>query len=166
MRWFGSAAAQECATVPDKAPESLHQADAVASYFCGVQHYQRGQWEPAKQAFKQALELKHDLAEAHFYLGLIMRNQSQLEDASDCLLLATTFKPDFAEAWFYLGIVDHDRMRVATEAPLLFVEMHPVATAQQIRSREAGDARPDDCDVLHAASRNTSTVHSLSMFCP
>lgn len=111
MRWFGSAGARTRATVSGIAPQSPQAADAVENYYCGVAHYQRGDWEPAKEAFRQALERQHDLAEAHFYLGLIARAQANCEDASDCLLLATAFKPDFAEAWFYLGIVALDRQR-------------------------------------------------------
>jgi tetratricopeptide (TPR) repeat protein len=106
MRWLSPAPARDPTTAGVEVPAPAHAAAAIAAYSRGVEYFRRGEFELAAQAFKQALELKHNLAEAHFYLGLISRKQSQLEDASDRLLLATAFKPDFAEAWFYLGVVD------------------------------------------------------------
>ena len=82
-----------------------------ALYDQGVAHYRAGDLSLAERCLNEALAIKHDLADAHFYLGLIARKRSQFDDAADSLLLATTFKPDFAEAWFYLGNVDLARKR-------------------------------------------------------
>jgi len=106
MRWLDFSSAQDRPPVPVAAPESATDAAAIAAYSQGVEHFRRSEFDLAAQALSEALQLKHDLAEAHYYLGLTLREQLQLEDAADCLLLATTFRPDFAEAWFFLGAVD------------------------------------------------------------
>ena len=44
----------------------------------------------------------------------------------------------------------HHGVGVAAEPLLLFEQLHPVPAAQEIGSRQAGNARADDRDVLHA----------------
>ena len=87
MRWFGPDRQQDHALETIGVSEPIRAAEAVAAYSRGVEQYRRGDLEPAARAFRQALDLKHDLAEAHFYLGLISRKQSRLEEAGRSLPL-------------------------------------------------------------------------------
>ena len=62
--------------------------------------------------------------------------------------------------------VDQHGVRVAAQPALLFEEVHPVPSAQQRGSGQAGDPRADDRDALHGAFRNTSTPVVMSRLCP
>jgi tetratricopeptide (TPR) repeat protein len=88
------------------APEAVDASRLIGE---GVSYFEDGDLAAAEIAFRNAIERKHDLAEAHFYLGRIHRRRGELEDAADHMVLATAFKPDFADAWFHLGAIDLER---------------------------------------------------------
>ena len=64
---------------------------------------QQARYEDAARHLMRAIELKHDLASAHFNLGLTYLDQGHAEDAVDCLQLAVHFDPRMVDAHVALG---------------------------------------------------------------
>jgi len=82
------------------AAAAARETDERASAACGeaVALMERGQFEAAEALLREAIELKHDLAEAHFRLGSIHERRGEHEDAADCYELAVHFDPRHARA--------------------------------------------------------------------
>ncbi len=57
----------------------------------------------AARAFRQALSIKPDWAEAHSLLGSALSRAGDLREAEQELRKAVQLKPDYAEGWNYLG---------------------------------------------------------------
>ncbi len=72
----------------------------------------------AAKAFRQALSIKPDWAEAHSLLGSTLSRAGSLKEAEDELRKAVTLKPDYAEGWYYLGqfLKERGREQEAQEA--------------------------------------------------
>jgi len=64
---------------------------------------QQASYEDAARHLMRAIELKHDLAGAHFNLGLTYLGQGHVEDAADSLQLAAHFDPRMVDAHVALG---------------------------------------------------------------
>ena len=69
----------------------------------------RGESDAAIRKLEEALELRHDFAEAHVSLGQIYHARGQLDDASDCYALATHFRDDLPIAHLQRGLLALDR---------------------------------------------------------
>ncbi|HVG31108.1 MAG TPA: tetratricopeptide repeat protein [Pyrinomonadaceae bacterium] len=74
-------------------------------YNLGLSHVALGQNAQAVEAFKKAVDLNRDYAEAHYNLGLLYGRDEQYAPAADEFLLALRSKPDYAEARYNLGLV-------------------------------------------------------------
>ncbi len=72
----------------------------------------------AARAFRQALSIKPDWAEAHSLLGSALSRAGSLSEAEQELRKAVQLKPDYAEGWNYLGefLRDHGKQKEADEA--------------------------------------------------
>ncbi len=64
-----------------------------------------GEHAEAASAFRQALAIDPDNAEAYFRLGLAMRDQQLLDEAAGCYGRAIALRPDYIEAHNNLGSV-------------------------------------------------------------
>jgi Flp pilus assembly protein TadD len=66
---------------------------------------QAGEGRDAKaaEAFRRALSVKPDWAEAHSLLGSALARSGNYAEAEQELRKAVTLKPDYAEGWYYLG---------------------------------------------------------------
>lgn len=73
----------------------------------GLMLYEEGNYEEAATAFKQAIKLAPQNAEAHYGLGITQYSLKAFKDASESLKLATRYKPDWPEAHFRLGLVSY-----------------------------------------------------------
>lgn len=72
----------------------------------------------AARAFRQALSIKPDWAEAHSLLGSSLSRAGDLHEAEKELRKAVQLKPDYAEGWNYLGefLKEHGKDKEAQEA--------------------------------------------------
>ena len=72
----------------------------------------------AAKAFRQAIGIKPDWAEAHSLLGGALAQSGDLNGAEKELRQAVQIKPDYAEGWNYLGefLKDHGKQKEAEDA--------------------------------------------------
>ena len=60
-------------------------------------------WQEAERAFRRALDVDPDLADAHFGLSVALPRQNLVEQGIDHALLAVGLRHEFPEAHFQLG---------------------------------------------------------------
>ena len=72
----------------------------------------------AAKAFRQAIAIKPDWAEAHSLLGSALNQSGDLNEAEKELRKAVQIKPDYAEGWNYLGefLKEHGKQKEAEDA--------------------------------------------------
>ena len=72
----------------------------------------------AVKAFRQAIGIKPDWAEAHSLLGSALNQSGDLNEAEKELRKAVQIKPDYAEGWNYLGefLKEHGKQKEAEDA--------------------------------------------------
>lgn len=77
---------------------------AAQDYFkYGLVLSEEGRYDDAAKAFRNALGIKPDWAEAHSLLGSVLTQTGDLHGAEQELRKAVQIKPDYAEGWNYLG---------------------------------------------------------------
>jgi tetratricopeptide (TPR) repeat protein len=74
-------------------------------YNLGLSYVALNKPREATDAFKKAIEIKPDYAEAHYNLGLLDSRAEQYAQAIDEFKQALKAKPDYAEARYSLGLV-------------------------------------------------------------
>ena len=92
---------------------------AAQDYFkYGLILAEEGRYADAAKAFRQALGIKPDWAEAHSLLGSVLTQTGDLHGAEQELRKAVQLKPDYAEGWNYLGefLKAHGKEQEAQEA--------------------------------------------------
>jgi Tfp pilus assembly protein PilF len=72
-------------------------------YKSGLILAEEGRDAEAASAFRQALGIRPDWAEAHSLLGSILSKAGNYAEAEVELRKAVTLKPDYAEGWNFLG---------------------------------------------------------------
>ena len=72
-------------------------------YRSGLMLAGEGRDAEAVKAFRQALSIRPDWAEAHSLLGSILFRAGNYPEAEVELRKAVTLKPDYAEGWNFLG---------------------------------------------------------------
>jgi Tfp pilus assembly protein PilF len=77
-----------------------------------------GRDEEAAKAFRQALGIRPDWAEAHSLLGSSLARAGKYAEAEAELRKAVALKPDYAEGWNFLGefLKERGKEREAQEA--------------------------------------------------
>ncbi|MDT7542338.1 MAG: hypothetical protein QOE33_2242 [Acidobacteriota bacterium] len=73
-------------------------------YNLGLSYVALGKQQAAADAFKKAIEIKPDYAEAHYNLGLLDSRAEQYAQAIDEFKQSLKAKPDYAEARYSLGL--------------------------------------------------------------
>lgn len=106
LRWLvndGAAPRDGHATTASAVAGEASDARALAACREAVALLERRQFDAAEALLREAVDLKHDLAEAHFRLGKIHEQRGELEDAADCHELAVHFEPGHVRAHFALA---------------------------------------------------------------
>src|SRR5207245_2257744 len=85
---------------------NISEALAVASHHhnLGEAYRATGKLEDAIAAYRQALALKPDYAEAHKSLGIVLWDQGKLDEAIACFRHALALKPAYVHAHAGLGL--------------------------------------------------------------
>jgi tetratricopeptide (TPR) repeat protein len=87
---------------------SLHthaQEPTAKTFFdIGMQNNENAEYSEAIDAFKRAIELKSDYANAYYNLGHAYFNLHRYDEAHDAYKKAVKINPKFGDAYFSLGI--------------------------------------------------------------
>jgi len=74
----------------------------------GVTNHISGKAKEAVRAYKKAISIKPDFAEAHNNLGITLKDQGKLDEALEVYNNAISIKPDYAEAFNNMGVALQD----------------------------------------------------------
>ena len=99
--------------------DSLDPAARSGAYYnLGVLLARQQRFDEAEQAYRQAIDLKSDLAGAYNNLGILLRKQQRVDEAEQAYRQAIECKSDFAEAYNNLGnlLADQQRLDEAEQA--------------------------------------------------
>jgi superkiller protein 3 len=83
---------------------SVDYAQAVIQYNLGMQELGKGDLSASREAFKAALSLWPDFAQAHTNLGGVLLKLGDVKGAIGQLRAAIDLNPDEARAYFNLGL--------------------------------------------------------------
>jgi tetratricopeptide (TPR) repeat protein len=83
--------------------ERIAPNDSITQTYLGRLYLRQRRWADAERAFRRALDLDSDLAEAHYGLSVALPRQDLVEQGIDHALLAVGLRHDFPEAHFQLG---------------------------------------------------------------
>ena len=72
-----------------------------------------GQLDASVSAYKKAISIKPDYAEAYYNMGVTLQEQGKLEEAIEACQKALVIKPDNAEAYNNMGIALHEQGKLA-----------------------------------------------------
>ena len=67
-----------------------------------------GKLQDAELSYRKAIEIKPDIAEAHYNLGIILSDLGKSQDAELSYRKAIEIKPDYPEAHYNLGVLLND----------------------------------------------------------
>ena len=89
-------------------------------YARGRKHFERGEVEPALEAFSTLLRTRDGFADIHYMVGLLFENKGDLDAAAESLRRAIRLNPQYAEALLALASIherrgDFDRSRELAE---------------------------------------------------
>jgi len=98
---------------PHAAPERARAREALRQ---AVGFLQAGRFDPAETLLREAIDLEHDLPEAHFRMGELHERRGELEDAADCHELAVHFDPGYIPAHYALAALHKSQGRHAQAA--------------------------------------------------
>ena len=86
---------------------NVHAQQPTAKTFndIGLQNLENTEYSEAVDAFKHAVSLKPDYAEAHYNLGNAYYGLHRYEEALDSFRKAVKVNPRYSEAYFSLGLV-------------------------------------------------------------
>jgi tetratricopeptide (TPR) repeat protein len=83
--------------------ERIAPDDPVTQTYLGRLYLRQRRWAEAEHAFKRALDVNSDFADAHYGLSVALPRQGFIEQGIDHALLAVGLRHEFPEAHFQLG---------------------------------------------------------------
>lgn len=105
--------------------QSPAAADADTEYNRGVRARVMQDWTTAVLAFRQAVSMRGNFADAWNELGYALRNQGRYEESLDAYDEALRLRPDFPEALEYLGEA-YVKMGRLADARLILDRLRPL----------------------------------------
>jgi tetratricopeptide (TPR) repeat protein len=100
-----------------------------SEYWCnrGIEYYESGMRQKAVEAFKLAIRIQPNSAEAHNNLATVLRDLGMYRDAIEAYQQAIRIKPDYTNAHFNLGTTytDLDIHEKAIEEYKHVIQMQP-----------------------------------------
>lgn len=111
------------ATLPGRAQSP----EVQAAFERGARAMQSGQAAAAEQAFREAVRLAPQMAEAHLDLGLVLGREGKVEEAIGSLRQAIALDPSAASAHMFLGVFLYQNDQAAEARKELQTEVaaHP-----------------------------------------
>jgi len=101
-------------------------------YYQGVSFTQQSNFSEAEKAFKRALALEPNIAEAYNYLGFvaIQQGRASLAEIASLFRQATKLNPEYGEAYYNLGVIltKQGLLSEAQEAYLQVIKISPGST--------------------------------------
>jgi len=90
------------------------------TYARGRTHFERGEIDPALEAFASLLETRENFADIHYMVGVLFESKGDLAAAAESLRKAIRLNPQYAEALLALATIyeqtgDYDRSREMAE---------------------------------------------------
>jgi tetratricopeptide (TPR) repeat protein len=85
-------------------PEIKNSKLANEAISAGISNEKNGEYKKAIEAFKKAVSIKPNCAEAYYYLGITFNNNDENDSAITAFLNAISFKAEYAEAHNWLGL--------------------------------------------------------------
>ncbi len=85
-------------------------------FYLGVAYSELGMDKEAIEAYKQAIRIKPDYADAHLFLGFAYSELGMDKEAIEAYKQAIRIKPDYAEAHFKLGWLSYGKLGMHKEA--------------------------------------------------
>jgi tetratricopeptide (TPR) repeat protein len=84
-------------------------------------------FDEAEEAYKRAIEIDPDYAQAWYNLGVLLYDMKRFDEALDACKKALEIDPDYAKAWYNLGLLldDMKRFDEAEEAYKRAIEIDP-----------------------------------------
>jgi tetratricopeptide (TPR) repeat protein len=76
---------------------------AMEAFYHGVETLQKRDWKGAEKHFREAIELKHDYADAYNKLAQSLFNQGRVLESVEEARHAVAVDPRLTEAWYTLG---------------------------------------------------------------
>jgi predicted O-linked N-acetylglucosamine transferase (SPINDLY family) len=97
----------------------------------GIAAIKAGRVDEAEAAFRQALQIRPDLAAAHNNLGTVLRLQTKLAEAEKCFQKALNLQPNYIDALSNLGVVlaEQNRLDEAVACFQKTVQLQPDYTS-------------------------------------
>jgi Tfp pilus assembly protein PilF len=77
--------------------------DVAEIHRTAVSYYNRGEYEKAVEAYKRAIEINPDSAEAYYHLGMAYSSLGKYKDAVEAYSRSIKIRPDYAAAHYNLG---------------------------------------------------------------
>lgn len=92
---------------PEREGELPRLAGALAA--AGAQAYARGQWDKAREAFAELIEIEPDNALAHANMGALLHRSGDAEGALASMDRAVRINPRLARVWMSMGLIHLER---------------------------------------------------------
>ncbi len=92
---------------PEREGELPRLANALAA--AGAQAYARGEWDKAREAFAELIEIEPDNALAHANMGALRHRSGDSGGALESLQRAVALNPRLARVWMSMGLIHLER---------------------------------------------------------
>ena len=117
-----SSVVEQAQAITDQYPEAI-----IVWNILGASTAQIGMMDEAVNAYKKAISLKPDYADAYSNMGVALKDQGKLDEAIQVYNKCISLKPDYAEAYSNMGVAlqEQDKLDEAIEAYNKCISLKP-----------------------------------------